>query len=146
MYHINTLYTLPLHSVCRCAQPLNHAQLCDPMDCSLPGSSAHGILQVRILGWVSIPLCRGSSRPRDWSWVSCIAGRFFTVWATREAPALHSAVSILFQFKKKKREKEKKNRYSSRCQGQVGKLNHKRGKDFDIHLPPGWFQSWQHFP
>ena len=60
--------------------------LCDPMDCSPPpGSSVHGILQARILGWVAIPFSRGSSQPRDWTWVSCIAGRFFTIWATREA-------------------------------------------------------------
>ena len=56
------------------------------MDCSLPGSSVHGILQVRILEWVAIPFFRGSSGPRDWTWVSCIAGRFFIIWATREAP------------------------------------------------------------
>ena len=55
------------------------------MDCSLPGSSVHGILQARILEWVAIPFSRGSSWPRDWTWVSCIAGRFFTIWATREA-------------------------------------------------------------
>ena len=57
----------------------------DPMDCSSPGSSVHEILQARILEWVAIPFSRGSSRPRDWTWVSCIAGKFFTVWATREA-------------------------------------------------------------
>ena len=55
------------------------------MDGSLPGSSVHGILQARILGWVAIPFSRRSSGPRDWTWVSCIAGRFFTIWATREA-------------------------------------------------------------
>ena len=55
-------------------------------DCSLPDSSVHGILQARILEWVAVPSCRGSSQPRDWTWVSCIAGRFFTIWATREAP------------------------------------------------------------
>ena len=59
--------------------------LCDPMDCSPPGSSVLGILQARILEWVAIPLSRGSSRPRDQTWVSCIAGRFFTICATREA-------------------------------------------------------------
>ena len=53
--------------------------LCDPMDCSLPGSSVHGILQARILEWVVIPFSRGSSQPRDRTLVSCIAGRFFTV-------------------------------------------------------------------
>ena len=59
--------------------------LCNPMDCSPPGSSVQGILQVRILEWVAIASSRGSSRPRDQTQVSCIAGRFFTVWATREA-------------------------------------------------------------
>ena len=53
--------------------------LCDPMDYSLPGSSVHRILQARILDWVSIPFSRGSSQPRDGTWVSCTAGRFFTI-------------------------------------------------------------------
>ena len=48
------------------------------MDCSLPGSSVHGILQARILEWVVIPFSKGSSWPRDWTQVSYIAGRFFT--------------------------------------------------------------------
>ena len=55
------------------------------MDCSLPGSSVHGILQARILEWVAIPFSRGSSRPRDWTQVSCTVGRFFTIWATRKS-------------------------------------------------------------
>ena len=59
--------------------------LCDPMDCSLQGSSVHGIFQARVLEWVAISFSRGSSRPRDRTWVSHIAGRRFTVWATREA-------------------------------------------------------------
>ena len=62
--------------------------LCDPMYWSLPASSVHGILQARILEWVAISLSRGSSWPRDWTWVSHIAGRFFTIWATREAQML----------------------------------------------------------
>ena len=53
--------------------------LCDPTDCSLPGSSVHEILQAGILGWVAIPFSRGSSQPRDRTRVSCIAGRFFTI-------------------------------------------------------------------
>ena len=60
--------------------------LCDPMDCSLPGSSVHGILQARILEWAAMPFSRGSSWPRDRTRVSWIAGRFFTIWATRGAP------------------------------------------------------------
>ena len=64
---------------------LSHIRLCDPMDCSLPGSSIHGILQASILEWVAISFSRRSSQPRDWTWVSHIAGRCFTIWATREA-------------------------------------------------------------
>ena len=48
--------------------------LCDPMNCSLPGSSVHGILQARILEWVTMPSSRGSSQPRGQTWVSRIAG------------------------------------------------------------------------
>ena len=58
--------------------------LCDPMYYSLPGSSFHGIFLTRILEWVAIPFSRGSSWPRDRTWVSCTAGGFFTIWATRE--------------------------------------------------------------
>ena len=59
--------------------------LCDLMGCSPPDSSVHGILQARILEWVAMPFFRGSSQPMDWTWVSCVAGRFVTIWATREA-------------------------------------------------------------
>ena len=57
--------------------------LCDPMDCSLPGSSLHGILQARVLEWVAISFSSGSSQPRDWTRVSRIPGRRFNLWATR---------------------------------------------------------------
>ena len=59
--------------------------LCNPMTCSLPGSSVHGILQTTILECVAIPSSRDSSQPVDQTWVFCIAGRFFTVWTTKEA-------------------------------------------------------------
>ena len=58
---------------------------CDPMGCSPPGSSVHGILQERIQECVAIPLSRGYSWLRDWTWISCTAGGFFTNWTTREA-------------------------------------------------------------
>ena len=58
--------------------------LCDPMDCSPPGFSLYGIFQAKIMEWVAIPFSRGSSPPRDQTRVSCIIGRFFTIWATRE--------------------------------------------------------------
>ena len=59
--------------------------LCDPIDCSLPGSSVHGIFQAKVLEWVAISFSRGSSQPRDWTWASNIVGRCFTIWATKEA-------------------------------------------------------------
>ena len=57
----------------------SYPALCNPMDCSLPGSSLHGILQARVLEWVAISFSRGSSRPRDQTRVSCIPGGFFTI-------------------------------------------------------------------
>ena len=62
--------------------------LCDPMDCSLSGSSVHGIFQARVLEWVAISFSRGSSRPRNRTWVSHTASRHFTVWATRKIEIL----------------------------------------------------------
>ena len=61
---------------------LSPVRLFDPMDCSLPGSSVHGVLQARILEWVAISFSRGSSQSRDQTQVSCIAGRHFTLWTT----------------------------------------------------------------
>ena len=59
--------------------------LWDPIDCSRPDSSVHGIFQARLTEWVTIPFSRGSCQPSDWTQTSHIAGRFFTIWATREA-------------------------------------------------------------
>jgi len=74
------------------SDPVLVAQLCPtllwPMDCSLPGFSVHGIFQARIQEWVAISFSRGSSPPRDPIQVSCTADRFFTNWATTEAPIL----------------------------------------------------------
>ena len=59
--------------------------LCNPTDCSSPGSSVHGILQAGILELIAMSSSRGSSQPRDWTCEPCITGRFFTIWAAREA-------------------------------------------------------------
>ena len=76
--------------------------LCDPMNCSPPESSVHGILQARILEWVAIPFSRGSSRPRDLTQVCCTAGRFFTIWATEamlnQKAAFHFEVSSTEEY------------------------------------------------
>ena len=66
--------------------------LCDHMD-----HTVHGILQARILEWVAFPFSRGSSQPRDRTQVSCIAGGFFTIWATREAQEYWSGSLSLLQ-------------------------------------------------
>ena len=76
--------------------------VCDPMDGSLPCFSVHAIFQARVLEWVAISFSRGSSWPRDWTQVSCIAGRRFTLWATRVPPKFSWLVyssSTVFLFR-----------------------------------------------
>ena len=79
-------FALLIMYVCVCLVPQSCLTLQCHGLCSLPGSTVHGILQARILEWVAIPFSRGYSWLRDRTWVSCIAGRFFTAWATKEAP------------------------------------------------------------
>ena len=67
--------------------------VCNSMDCSLPSSSVHRILQARILEWVTIPFSRGSSQPRDRTWVSCIAGGSFRSEALRK-PSMYICVCM----------------------------------------------------
>ena len=66
-----------------------------PMDCSPSGSSVHGILQVRILEWVAIPFTKGSSWPMNQTQISCTAGRFFTIWATRKPTQFQFSCSVM---------------------------------------------------
>ena len=68
-----------------CWSCFSHIWLCNPMDCSPPGSSVHGILQARELEWVATPSSRGSSHPGIHPHLSCTGRRFFTTSATREA-------------------------------------------------------------
>ena len=122
-----------------CSVSQSCSTLCDPMDCSPPGSSVHGdspgkntevgchaLLQgifptqgsnpglphcrwtlyhlshqeiLRILEWVAYPFSKGSSWSRNWTRASCITGRFFTSWATREAPfSINQSFSLWFRF------------------------------------------------
>ena len=71
--------------------------LCDPVDCSLRGSSIHGIFQAIVLEWVAISVSRGSSRPRDRTQVSCIADRRFSLWAIREVILLYTMPTALLR-------------------------------------------------
>ena len=68
---------------------LSCGTLCDPVDCSPPGSSVHGILQARILQRVAISSSRGSSWPKRWTHVSCIGRQILYRWVTWEAGGLH---------------------------------------------------------
>ena len=65
-----------------------------PKDCSPPGSSVHGLFQARVLEWVAISFSRGSTWPRDRTWVSHVAVRLFTIWATRESPSFPHPYSV----------------------------------------------------
>ena len=73
-------------NVCVCLVTQSCLTLCNPMDCSPPGSSGNGDSPGKNTGVISMPSSRGSSQPRDWTQVSWIAGGFITYWTTREAP------------------------------------------------------------
>ena len=64
--------------------------LCNPVECSLPDSSVHGIFWARVLEWVALSFSRGSCQPSDRTRLSCIIGRHFTVWAT--------IISLFFKY------------------------------------------------
>ena len=84
-----------IYLICWCCIVTKSCQkLCELMDCSLPGSSVHGISQGRILEWVAISFSRVSSQPKLRTQVSCIAGKFFTIWATKEALSILSIIII----------------------------------------------------
>ena len=70
-----------------CCVALSCPTLCDPMDCSQPGFSIHGILQARMLEWVAMPFSRGSSQPRDQTQVSCIGGLVLHQLSYKGSPA-----------------------------------------------------------
>ena len=76
--------------VCVSVGTMSCPTLCDPMNCSLPGFSVHGIFQARILEWVAISYSMGSSQPRDWNPVSCVSctGRWFITTVSRAAQNL----------------------------------------------------------
>ena len=82
-----------------CAQ--SWPTLCDPVDCSLPGSSVHGIFQARILDWVAIPFSRGSSWLRDWTQVSWIAGRFLAAESSGKPCSIINHPKYLKDWKSK---------------------------------------------
>ena len=97
MFH--TKIWKPVDCVCMLA-----SQSCptfyDPMNCSPPGFHVHGILQAEIPEWVAIPSSRESSRPRDWTQLSCIEGGFFTIWATGEAKCPQPSFLIMVSVSK----------------------------------------------
>ena len=100
--HISSLSLLQYRAhVAYCAQMLSRVRLCDPMDCSPPESSVHGILQARTLEWVAMPSSRRSSQPRDQtrvSWVSCIGWWVLYHWHHLGSPTycLNSKIGLWF--------------------------------------------------
>ena len=83
-----------------CAFVFSHSVMSNSLqpygNCSLPDSSVHGILQVRILEWIDISFSRGSSSPRDGTHISCIGRRILYHWATRETYMVWMRVKSLF--------------------------------------------------
>ena len=87
IWNLNSYFYIPKESESDVAQLC--LTLCDPMACSLPASSVHGIFQARILECVAISFSRRSSQPRDWTRVPHIVGRRFTIWATGKSKWRH---------------------------------------------------------
>ena len=85
------------HNVTLRVQAQSYPTLCDPMDCSPPGSSVHGVPQARRLEWVAFSFSRGSSQPRDWTHVPYMSKWILDHWATLEAQC-NSIFSILRNF------------------------------------------------
>ena len=100
-----------------------------PVDCSPPSSSVHGILQARILEWVAISFSRGSSRPRDRTQVSHIAGRCFNLCTTREALKYKNPRTNIKDFKGGKEARLKE-------EGGGGERGGPKGWPYRHHLPP----------
>ena len=84
-YSIAVVSFLSFPNTICCKTSNFYLTLCDPIDFSLSGSSVHGIVQASVLEWIAVPFSKGSSQPRDRTQVSRIAGRFLTIWTTREA-------------------------------------------------------------
>ena len=97
-WHLFQIYNIMIQYLYESRESVSHwcLTLRNPMYCSLPGSSVHGILQATILDWVAIPFSRGSSWPRNQTGVSCIADRFFTKWATREVHCTSITTVLVF--------------------------------------------------
>ena len=102
---LRNLVTAYISKECVPAQLLKSClTICDPMDCSPPGSSVHGIFQARLLEWVAISSSRRSSQPREWtciSWVSCITGKFFSTESPRKPCINKTSLEILLFYKER---------------------------------------------
>ena len=92
------LYLSFINCSCCCSVGKLCLTLCDPMDCSPPGSSVHGIFQARILEWVAISSSRGSSQPRDPTPSPALAGRFFTAEPPGKPYSLIHKINICLLF------------------------------------------------
>ena len=113
------------------------------MDCSLPGSSIHGIFQARVLEWVAISFSRGSSQPRDRTQIFCIAGRSFTVWATGEALNIHSMPVTALDHKKhetglsaKSSQSQRRVKLANKSQDNVMRAQKRRAENQGWRLQP----------
>ena len=100
--HHKPLAKLEVFIICvLCLAAQSCPTLCDPMDCSLPGSSVPGILQARILEWVAMPCSTGSSQPRDRAQVSSLSQKKFAKLYIRDLPKItemNNRSKVLFCF------------------------------------------------
>ena len=124
--------------------------LCDPRDYNPPGAFVHGILQARIMDRVAIPFSKWSSQPRDQTLVSCTAGEFFTVWATREVHFIVQSQlkSLTLEYGTLKRKSCNESSTDDKCYSRIITtslllfLDSSRGCVLYVFLSVFWVQFW----
>ena len=97
--HMSSFFSVYLQVQLQLVKSLS-LTLCDPMDCSLPSSSVHGIFQAIVLEGIAISFFRGSSQTRDWTLVSRIVDKHFTIWATREVSPCTQIIKLIAKYMK----------------------------------------------
>ena len=111
--------------------------LCNPMECSPPGSSLHGILQASILEWVATPFSRGFSQPRFWTQVSRIAGGFFTILSHQESPRILEWLAYPFPRGSRSNNHIKQKLETTQCPSRINKMGWILAREYDFPLKKG---------
>ena len=145
-------WTECIYTYIYCLVAKSCSTLCDPMDCSPPGSSVHGISQARILEWIVISFSRGSSQPRDQTLISCICKWILYHWAAIGLPYTHTHTHThthtqiwRSKVRRGKRGSQGPDDESPRSLTRNYLVAYRKGQEVSCHIRdaremPGWFQ------